>query len=308
MTNPSHVLSAGELARIEEIWGDPADWVAEGYGWTSLDAVHRMINRRVTGDPGKRPLDWFFAGIAAERPLPLDRGLVLACGGGEFERDVMRHGYVREIVAIDVSERVLKVAGEAAAREGMRGITYLRGDMNDLQVDGPFDIVFGAGAIHHCQALEALFAAVERLLKPDGWVYLDDYVGPSRFQWTDRQLAHTNKILALLPERFVRTLSGRVKRRFERLPVAEVIAYDPSEAVRSAEITEQLAARFEVVARRGYGGALLHLVLGHVAQNFRSGDGPIYLDRLIEAEDRLMRTGSLPDDFIVMTARKRGRS
>lgn len=303
MTDGS-ATSATDRARIEAVWGDPASWDAEGRGWTSLDAIRRMINRRVTGDPSKPPLTWFFERADTAGRLPFARALVLACGGGALERDLARSGLVREIVAIDISERALASARATAASEGLDGIVYRQADMNDLRLgDGPFDVVFGAGAIHHCAALEGLLAALARLMAPGGWLYVDDYVGPSRFQWTRAQLAHTNRLQAILPESFLRTRSGHVRRRFDRLSVADMIAFDPSEAARSAEIPGLVRQHFEIVAERGYGGALLHLVLGHIAQNFETATGARYVARLIEAETDLMRAGILPDDFRVIIAR-----
>ncbi|MBV8170266.1 MAG: class I SAM-dependent methyltransferase [Alphaproteobacteria bacterium] len=303
-------LSSADAARVDALWGDPTAWRADGLYWVDLPTVQRAINRRVTGDPGKTPLEWFFEQAGAEHGLPIGRALVLGCGGGWLERHLVVANYVREVVGVDVSARVIEHAAAAARDAGLANISYRVGDMNRLELDeAPFDIVFGVYAVHHCAALEALCDAIERLLVPDGWLYLDEYVGPSRFQWTDTQLHHANLLLDLLPDDLVRTRGGGPRRNYRRVSSDDIAAHDPSEAVRSAEIPAVVASRFSVLARRGYGGALLHLQLAQIAQNFLdAADGAraqCYLDRLIEAEDRLRQAGRLDDDFMVVVARRR---
>jgi SAM-dependent methyltransferase len=296
--------------RIDAVWGNPADWDAEGLHWQALPAVRRAINRRVTGDPETSPLAWFVEHVRRERTLPLDRALVLGSGGGQFERQLAGTGWVREIVGVDLSPRALAHAAAAARAAGLSSIRYVVGDMNHLALDeAPFDVVFGVSAVHHCAALEALCDGVARMLTPRGWFYLDEYVGPSRFQWTDAQIAHVNLALDLLPDDLARTATGQIRRDYRRVPPETIAAFDPSEAVRSAEIPTVVAARFEIMARRGYGGALLHLQLAHLAQNFLpphdTARATRYLDLLIEAEDGLRRAGRIGDDFAVMLARPR---
>ncbi len=304
-------MSGADAARVDAVWGNPTDWDAGGLHWAALPAIRDTINRRVTGDPGLPPLAWFFARVAAARPLPLARALVLGCGGGGLERELVGNGWVREVVAVDLSPRALEHAAAAARAAGLGGIRHVVGDMNRLVLDeAPFDAAFGVSAVHHCADLEALCDALDRLLVPNGWLYLDEYVGPSRFQWTEAQLHHANLLLDLLPDDLVRTPSGEMRRNYRRIAPDEVAAHDPSEAVRSAEIPALVGARFAVLHQRGYGGALLHLQLAQIAQNFLEAPDRAramrYLDRLIAAEDRLRQAGRIGDDFMVMVARKRG--
>lgn len=307
----SQPMSVADAARIDAVWGNPADWDADGLHWGALPAVRQAINRRITGDPELTPLAWFLARAGVDRTRPLGRALVLGCGGGQLERELAAGGLVRDVLGVDVSPRAVEHAVATARDAGLSGLRYAVGDMNRLVLDeAPFDAVFGVSAVHHCAGLEALCDALDRLLAPRGWLYLDEYVGPTRFQWTDAQVRHVNLLLDLLPDDLVRTPAGALRRNFRRVPADEVAAFDPSEAVRSAEIPALVAARFEVVARRGYGGALLHLQLAQIAQNFLSAPDRAramrYLGRLIEAEDRLRRAGRIDDDFMVMLARRRG--
>jgi SAM-dependent methyltransferase len=47
--------------------------------------------------------------------------------------------------------------------------------------------------------LEKLFSNVLRALKPDGLVYLDEYIGPSRFDWNDDLIAPHRRFFDRIP-------------------------------------------------------------------------------------------------------------
>lgn len=301
------MLDQALAARLDATWGDPATWVAEGLLWTHLEAVRAAIARRVSGDPAVDGLHWFFAHAARQTPVPLRRVLVLGCGTGRVERVLVAEGLAREIVAVDLSARALdearRLAGDAP------DLTYLQADMNALPVGQPlfapgsFDAVIGAGSVHHCERLEALYAAVHTLLAPDGWFYLDEYVGPDRFQFSEAHMRLAESVAALLPDTLLTTASGAVRRGFRAPTVAEVTAVDPTEAVCAARIVPALAPLFVIERHRPYAGALLHVLLAGVAQNF-GPDQQAVLQTLIAVEDDATRLGTLEPHFACIIARR----
>ncbi|CCG41157.1 class I SAM-dependent methyltransferase [Magnetospirillum molischianum] len=295
--------------RIDAVWGDPAAWEAAGWQWERLPEIRRMVNRHVTGDEAIDPLGWFFRRVARERPLPLGRALVLACGSGGLELRLIGEGMVREIVAVDLSPRSLEVARATARQSGVTGIEYRCCDMNALDVAGPFDLVIGSSALHHCENLEGIFDAIRRILVPGGWFFLNDYVGPNRLQYDAAQVMQVNRLLQLLPDHLVVNEAGFSRRGFRRAPVAEVVAFDPSEAPRSADILRVMRQSLAVETVRPYGGNLLYLTLSNLAQNFdveHSGDAVAldYLKLLIEASDHWRVTRPGQDHFAVAVARQ----
>jgi SAM-dependent methyltransferase len=306
----SDALDASATAQLDAAWGDPATWTEHGLHWTHLPAVRARIAERVSGDPDIEPLEWFFRQAAAEQALPLRRILVLACGAGYVERTAVSEGWAASAVAIDLSSRVLARASAQAQAEGL-AIEYHHADMNRLPMGqapflpGSFDAVLGVAGVHHASELERLYADVATLLVPGGWFFLDEYVGPDRFQWPDAQQRHLNALLDLLPPRLRMTASGQLKANARRPSVAEVIAVDASEAVRSSELLPLLSGHFDVQTVRPYGGSMLYLVLGSIAQNFGPAAEAPYLDALMEAEDELLRTGQIDHDFACVIARPR---
>lgn len=216
--------------------------------WMSEGACREYINECVTGSPHEWPMEWF-ARAYAQRPF--ERGLSLGCGEGALERDVRRKGICRHIVGMDLSQGALSSATRQAAEEGLDGIEYVRGDFNDLDLPaGRFDIVFFHQAMHHVENLEKCTESMRRALKPGGWLYLDEYVGPSRHEWTHNLLVDANRALHRVPPK------ARRGKRLE-LPIAHD---DPSEAIRSSEILPVVTRFFEVAERRDYGGNILSLV------------------------------------------------
>lgn len=300
-----------ELAgRLDAAWGDPAAWVAHGLHWTHLPAVKARLHEQVTGDASIEPLEWFFSVVAAHQPLPLRRVLFLGCGQGRDERLVARSGWADEIVAIDLSAKALDLAREQARAAGAR-IHYVQADMNSLPVGqrgfepGSFDAVLGISSVHHCANLEDLYAGVAQLLAPAGWFYLDEYVGPDRFQCANSQLRFMNQLVDMLPHHLRTTGDGQLKGNLWRPSVDEVIAVDPTEAVRSSEVLPLLDHHFDVFEHRPYGGALMRVVLAAIAQNFMSAEAEPWLHALLRSEDDLFQSGRVQRDLACVIARVR---
>ncbi|WP_233589961.1 class I SAM-dependent methyltransferase [Acidovorax sp. FJL06] len=309
--SPGHMppeLVDNQLAlKLDSTWGDPESWVANGGHWTDLEDVRTCINQRVTGCPDTSPLAWFFRTVGASRTRPLRRALVVGCGTGQLEREIARAGWVEKIVASDLSAKALALARKQAVEWPF--IEYVQADMNQIPVGtdpflpGSFDAVLGVSSVHHCSELEHLYESLAVLLKPSGWLFLDEYVGPDRFQWSNEQLGFINRLADLLPEQLMTTLSGQLKRNFRAPTVEEVIAVDPSEAVCSSNLLPLVGRYFQLVEVRPYGGALLHLLLAETAQNFASESASLYRQCVIAAEEELYRAGRLAHDFACVIAR-----
>jgi len=117
-----------------------------------------------------------------------------------------------------------------------------------------------------------------------------------------------NALLGVLPERLRWVAgAGAARARVERPSIAHMSATDPSEAVRSAEILLAMEARFQVQARREFGGTLLNPMLEGIVGNFRveSEEDTALLRLLIAVEEMLLQHGVLPSDFVVLVAHPR---
>jgi len=93
------------------------------------------------------------------------------------------------------------------------------------------------------------------------------------------------------------------------LPTAQsVVAIDPSEAIRSADIIPVLTRYFDIVELRPMGGSILQFLLADIAGNFRSEEGQRLLEMLFAIEDTLMATGDLGSDFVYIVARPKAQT
>lgn len=290
------------LAR--RFWGR---WFAAGgvATWLAEPAVRRAVNRRVTGSPHVWPVEWLDRHLRERFPERVGgRALSVGCGTGALERDLVAKGLVREVVGVDLSPTALEIARERAREElgeAAGRVRYLAADLDapDLLAerfeDGAFDLVLAHQALHHVRELEGCFARLRDLLAPGGLLYLDEYVGPSRSEWSRRLLAPADALYRSLPPR------ARRRRRLQ-LPVDR---RDPSEAIRSSAILPVLAAAgFEVLERRDYGGNLLSVVHPHLAlDRLRPEERHALLGRLLEEEDRLLAAGE-PSYYTVVLARR----
>jgi len=181
---------------------------------------------------------------------------------------------------MDLSAAALDVAIQLARQEGLEGVEYEIADLDKLSLPiRSIDAAFAHQALHHVKNLEACFDGVARALRPGGILYVDEYVGPSRHEWKRSDLDRLREVFGALPAD---------ARRVRRLGLP-VDWKDPSEAVRSSEIEPLLAARFDLVARRPYGGNLMAPLMPNLD-----------LDRLAEAEHEewVMRFAAIEDSWL----------
>lgn len=291
------LLGRSELVREADHWGAAA---GAGLTWQDHPLVRAYINRRVSGDPA---INWIDA-FARDFGSGFDRGLNLGCGVGDLEAHALAIGLCRRFLSIDISEVAL-----ARARARLPGsLTLQRTDINRVELaPESIDLAFAASSLHHFTELPRVLDQVRRALRPGGYFVFDEFVGPSLFQWHDRQLEIINQILDALPRRLQRN-----RRRFfgkppvYRRPLDGSSRDSPFEAARSDEILPLVAERFEIVRRRDYGGAILHQLLDGIAGNFQmenSADNEL-LGRLMELEERLEARGEIASDFCSVVARR----
>jgi SAM-dependent methyltransferase len=293
--------------KVNEVWSVSPEAQAKQFGWYWM--AHPLVRTRINVlASGRAHCDAYgrFAELFTARGgcLPIGRSLSLGCGFGALERDLAQRGMVRDIDAYDLSVGAITEARRLAVEAGFGWIRYHVGDLETQNFPQEFyDVVFAHQSVHHVERLDELFVAVKRALKPGGLFHLNEYVGPSRFQWTEAQIRLVNEYLDSLPEHFRRTPSGR-KPPLQRPTVEAMIAADPTEAVRSAEILDVLRQHFTILEERPIGGTLLHVGLGDIAQNFRMDDDEhtAHLKRFFELEDQMMAQGKISSDFTVVTA------
>jgi ubiquinone/menaquinone biosynthesis C-methylase UbiE len=262
-----------------------------------------LLQRELFGSPATSVLDYLKSAYPAFRQA---RALSLCSGDGSFEKLLVAQEVFASVVGTDLSPVRVRQANDHRGELADR-LEYRVSDVNTGEFgEAAYDVVFAKAALHHVEELERMFDGVRRCLRPGGRLVTIDFFGPDRFQWTDRQLDLANRFLAEeIPEPLLHRADGSVHRNITRPCIAQMIAVDPSEAVRSADVYPLLASRFEIERQFDAGGTLLNLIFdGTVVNNFQAGD-PAH-DALIEKafrwERELMARGEIGSDFKFIVA------
>jgi SAM-dependent methyltransferase len=245
--------------------------------WMSKLDVRLYINTMISGRPGGWPFDWLQETFPGRR---FPRALSVGCGSGPLERDLIRRNLCDRVDAFDGSVHSLYRARSEAIGEGMADrIRYFAWNFNEPNLPREtYDAVFFHQSLHHVAKIEKLLRAVLRSLKPGGIVYLDEMIGPSRTYWNDRTVEPYRRIYRTIPREY---------RYLDEFPYP-VQYSDPSEAIRSGEILDQLRIGFRITHFRGYAGNLLGVIYPALIMD-RIPDR--FLRELIELEKQMIAEG-----------------
>lgn len=257
-----------------------------------IPEIREYLNTLIGVDQAMWPIDWFDQWLGPRR---FKRALSIGCGAGALERQLVARGLVEEIDAFDGSMVSLRLARKEADASGNgKKIRYFAADFNEPVLPRRrYDIVFFHQSAHHVGKLEKLYRAVLRALAPGGIVYLDEYVGPSRFEWRDDLIATQRAELAAIDPAL---------RLRDDLPYP-IQEDDPSEAIRSSDIEPQLRIGFDVMTRRPYGGTLLSLIMPLLRTDRLTASDVL---RLIDRERVLLAGGMRSYYAVIVACPKRG--
>ena len=280
--------------------------------WTGIPEIHLNHNARVTGDRNIYWVSWlreryFPTGFAGDT-------LSLGCGEGHVDRILKNCGFTfRSFTGIDISPKAIERARALAEEVALApAIHYMVRDLNvEALPSGPFDFIYFFQSLHHIEQLETVLEQCAKALKRDGLLLVNEFVGPTRFQWTAQQRTMADALINLLPSDLRTDLlhrDGRLKTEAVA-PTLHNMMYgdDPSEAVRSGDIEAVLRQHFEVIEEKNWGGTLNYLVFENIAGNF-SSENPYHqsiIELLIHHENTLIDAGVIPSDFKVLLAKPR---
>ncbi len=263
--------------------------------WWDVPAVQQRWNEKISGDPAVGYHDHVERTVLRGRDDV--RILSLGCGRGGNERNFAGRPGVSRVVGLDLVEACVADARRAADDEGLRNVEFLVQDMEAYEPDERFDVVLFNMSLHHFRPLERLLGElVPRWLRSDGVLVVNEFVGPTRWQWTRSQMACVDELLATLPDHLRRRRgTNSLKRRVHRPGLLRMLMNDPSESVRSGDIMPLLHRDYEIVEERPYGGNVLALLLTDIAHAFvPTGDPSLdsesaeHLHRLFDEEDRFV--------------------
>ncbi len=282
--------------------------------WLAHPRVNAYYQDCATGhrlDRYPRWIEYCLGEFLAGR-LPVPRMLEFGCGTGELTFDLLNSHAFEHFDGYDIASDGIRVARERARSIGAEDrITFEIKDGNTWS--GPsnyYDVIWLNMSLHHIKAMEHLCGQLAQALKPDGYLFVNEYIGPNRFDFPIRQKEVMTLANDLLPQKYRQLKPGHPSGKQYRIlpPIPnprEVSRLDPSESIRSAEITQILPQYFEIAAFNPIGGTILQFLLQDIAHNFRPGDPDSMrlLEILIDLERTLINIGDLNSDFAVIVGR-----
>jgi 2-polyprenyl-3-methyl-5-hydroxy-6-metoxy-1,4-benzoquinol methylase len=226
--------------------------------WNNLETVKQYKNKLTTGDSRK---DWIEDIVDRfKNYLPFKNVLIVGCGNGWVERRLYDLGIGLHFDAFDISEEYLETAIKA---KGDRPIRYFVSDINNMENinNYTYDAVFNYAILHHAENIEYAIEKLSKVLKPGGLIFNEEYVGPSRNQYSDEHLAVMHQVMSQLPE--------RLRSKHPLRPNIENFRVEPSEAIHSDMIRSIFSKYFDITYERDLNGGVAYQILWNNIDGFK---------------------------------------
>jgi SAM-dependent methyltransferase len=291
----------GDRQATAEFWDKTETALAPEY-WANLQTIRSLVQERVTGSPD---LAWFTKKVL-ERSTPFGRTLTFGDGHGMAAEAFQKRRDTSEIIAINVSAgegKRFRATMELVAMD--KPHRFVQADANTFayQQLGLFDTIIDVGAFHHFEKFEIAFPRINEILKKDGRLYVDEFVGPTKYRFHKEVVAVINEWLRTLPASLIA----------DRRPVTQADFIDlwkrgpdPSECVRSGDLDKALRDNFRLLECDEVGATLLQpfFLTSHlspcrlnIANWHRAPEGREAAARLVKQEEDLLKKGVLTADY-----------
>ncbi|MCL1916112.1 MAG: class I SAM-dependent methyltransferase [Desulfovibrionaceae bacterium] len=217
------------------------------WSWWSEPAIANYLAKLICGEACDRVADLPVLGIKkyCARDIPFERAISVGCGAGNKEISLLQNGLVKHFTLYDISQEALNKVRASAEKAGLTdALRLVRADaFRDER--GKFDMVYWDNALHHMMDAHAALSWSKRRLKRGGALVVNDFVGPSRFQWDEELLSMCNEMVSYFG---VPPTCKTDAQELERI--------DPTEAADSGRIKDALLRYFPDALWIPLGGAL----------------------------------------------------
>ncbi|WP_422107707.1 class I SAM-dependent methyltransferase [Winogradskyella sp.] len=228
---------------------------------------------------------------------------MLSLGSGSCTSEIAfaKHCNFELVVCTDIAEKRLEQGKENANLAGLKNMEFKIQNVNDLNPEaGTYDVVYFKASLHHFKNVEKLVSkTLMRILKPNGLLIINEYVGPSRLQFPKYQIKAINKALKLIPKSYRKRYKLNIyKNKVYGPGWLRMVLADPSECIDSANITPSIHQNYDTIYESNYGGNILQLVLKDISHHFidLNKEKKDILDRLFDFEDAYLKNHK--SDFI----------
>ncbi len=172
------MAGAAPARNVASFWDENAGRPCDPFAhWESPAPIQHALNKLVTGDIAIHPPGWFMRHYG-----PFARVADLGCADGILVHVLLDGDPRLTVDAYDISTASLARAAErikthCGTTEKCR---FLPIDLNkEVLPEAAYDAVLSTGAMHRVENLDFCFGNIARSLRPGGYLWLNDYVGPN---------------------------------------------------------------------------------------------------------------------------------
>ena len=162
------LLSPGSRARLDRINLAFNDALYSGAGAAEYDRIHRYAADEAHEYPTRALVEEVWAGSTG-----YGKALELGAGSGYFTAAIARRA--ESVVAVEPVADMRAVIAKRCRDAGVRNVTLLAGtalDLNDRVPDASIDTALVLQSLHHFHRRPEVFAALGRVVRPGGRLYL----------------------------------------------------------------------------------------------------------------------------------------
>jgi ubiquinone/menaquinone biosynthesis C-methylase UbiE len=177
----------------------------------------------------------------------------------------------KEVVCVDIADNLLQIAAEKAKKNKVTNIKFIAKNIEDFEFkESDFDVVFFKSSLHHFDEIESLLSGrIKKVLKPDGLLIINEFVGATRHQFSKKQLVAINESLHVIPKKFRTRFKSKLhKNKYRGVGVLRMIMADPSECIDSESIIPSIHKNYTTLLEKPYGGNLLMSTLRDISHHF----------------------------------------
>lgn len=295
------ILSRFHITRKAKIRATWDRQVLPNKNWSAIQRIVEFTNKLCTGNERMEYTN-YIANKYLKSKVHL-KGLSIGSGRGHFEIEWARATSFYELIGVDISKKCVDSANRRAQENKMSEVNFCCGDLLNMSLpEDYYDIVICHASLHHMKHVSALIQRIFLTLKKGGLFVVDEYVGPRRMQYTDKQIKIANELLSKIPMKYKKRWNLKsIKNEIHRPGILRMILSDPSEAVESDLILEQVQKHFKTVELALRGGTILSPLFHDIGSNFTNDDPQAneIVDECIATERKLIENGEIGCDFII---------
>jgi SAM-dependent methyltransferase len=233
------------------------------------------------------------------------KAISIGCGMGKPEMELVQQGIVKEFDLFEISPVAIEKGQAIAKKLGVqKQVNFYQGDVFSLDIPEKYDLVYWKFSLHHMLDVDYTVNFCRNIMEVGGVLSLLDYVGPSRFQYSDINLEIINNVLAALPEKYFYNFKkpDQYLPRIRTKPsVEKLIVDDPTEAADSENILPAIQRYFPDANITILGGGIARLVLGYISQNLNeeAEEDQIIIKFILLIDDMAAKFGIYHNVFVM---------